>query len=349
MFLINKGEDSYATMTRMFLARHFSKALFFVAGFAVCLLLFSVFGNWPEKDESEDKEIRQSGYTFINPLLECEMDDSDISSKYIPFENEAKEHIQDYISKNTKLKDVSVYFRSLNNGPWFGINEEQEFSPASLLKVTLAMAYYKRSESDPGLLEKKILFSDGGLQETYQNLKPSRSLQQGKEYNINELIETMLVYSDNNAMKLLMSEMRSADLNKVYADLGVDFPNVNKPENFMSVKQYASFFRILYNASYLEKNDSEKILKFLSEAEYKSGIVAGVPESIKVSHKFGEREFATADGYVKQLHDCGIIYYSQQPYLLCVMTRGRDFEDLSEGIRNVSNIVYDMVSDSQRQ
>ena len=310
MSLINRNND-YAAMARMFLAKYFSKALFFVAGFVFCLLFFSMFGNWSGKGESEEREIRQSGYTFINPLLECEMDDSDISNKYIPFENEAKEHIQDYISKNTKLKDVSVYFRSLNNGPWFGINEQQEFSPASLLKVPLAMAYYKKSESDPGLLEKKVLFSDGGLQETYQNLKPSRILQQGNEYTINELIEAMLVYSDNNAMKLLMSNMNPADIDKVYTDLGVDSPNVKKPENFMSVKQYASFFRILYNASYLEKDDSEKILKLLSEVEYKSGIVAGVPEGVKVSHKFGEREFATSDGYVKQLHDCGIIYYAQ--------------------------------------
>jgi beta-lactamase class A len=330
----------------LFLTKHFSKVLSFVAGFGICLLFFGISGNWTASNEPEEEEIRQSGYIFINPLLECEMDDSIISSKYIPFEDKTKKQIQEYISKNTNLKDVSVYFRSLNNGPWFGINEQQEFSPASLLKVPLAMAYYKKSESEQGLLEKKIVFSDMGPQETYQNLKPSRSLQQGNEYTVDELIEMMLVYSDNNAMRLLMSNMNESDLGKVYADLGVDSPNVKKPENFMSVKQYASFFRILYNASYLEKDDSEKILKLLSDVEYREGIVAGVPENIKVSHKFGEREFATADGYMKQLHDCGIIYYPQQPYLLCVMTRGRDFGDLSEGIHNVSNIVYNMVSGS---
>jgi len=27
-----------------------------------------------------------------------------------------------------------------------------------------------------------------------------------------------------------------------------------------------------------------------------------------------------------QLHDCGIVYYPETPYLLCVMTKGWNFE-----------------------
>jgi hypothetical protein len=60
--------------------------------------------------------------------------------------------------------------------------------------------------------------------------------------------------------------------------------------------------------------------------------------NIPVAHKFGERTgFA---GGVKQLHDCGIVYYPKNPYLLCIMTRGTDFTKLESTIAAVSKMVY---------
>jgi len=79
-------------------------------------------------------------------------------------------------------------------------------------------------------------------------------------------------------------------------------------------------------------------LEFLSQVEFKEGIVAGVPRDVVVSHKFGER--GTADSNTLQLHDCGIVYYPSNPYLLCVMTRGSDFEKLKEVIKTISATIY---------
>ena len=81
----------------------------------------------------------------------------------------------------------------------------------------------------------------------------------------------------------------------------------------------------------------------LASADFKRGLVAGVPEDIKVAHKFGERE--TSEG--KQLHDCGIVYYPNRPYLLCVMTEGADLENLISVVGGVSRLVFDEI-DNQR-
>jgi len=75
---------------------------------------------------------------------------------------------------------------------------------------------------------------------------------------------------------------------------------------------------------------------------YKEGLVGGLPEGIKVAHKFGERAYEESG--VKQFHDCGIIYYPNKPYLLCVMTRGDDFNTLQGIVRQVSQTVYQTVS-----
>lgn len=56
---------------------------------------------------------------------------------------------------------------------------------------------------------------------------------------------------------------------------------------------------------------------------------------IEVAHKFREREA----GSDQQLHDCVIVYYQPDPYILCVMTRRKDINDLAPVIQNISKQV----------
>ena len=90
-------------------------------------------------------------------------------------------------------------------------------------------------------------------------------------------------------------------------------------------------------ASYLNEKYSEKALELLTRTEYKNGLVAAVPKEIVVAHKFGERNNVQSE---KQLHDCGIIYYPDHPYLLCIMTRGSDYGTLEIAIQDVAVKVY---------
>jgi hypothetical protein len=51
-------------------------------------------------------------------------------------------------------------------------------------------------------------------------------------------------------------------------------PGVKTPEDFLSVKDMATFFRILYNASYLGRENSEYALKLLSQVDFNNGLRA---------------------------------------------------------------------------
>ena len=69
-----------------------------------------------------------------------------------------------------------------------------------------------------------------------------------------------------------------------------------------------------------------------------------MPSDIQIAHKFGERGIArVGKPEQKQLHDCGIVYYPKRPYLLCVMTRGEDFDKQARIIQDISKIVYTKV------
>ncbi len=284
----------------------------------------------------ELKEIRASGYKFISPLLECEMGEGmNRLTGLNPLQKDIDEFIEGEKNAGT-ISDAAVYFRDLNNGPWFGVNEHAAFSPASLLKLPVMMAYYRKAEMQPELLEKKVRF-DGKTVLLEQTIEPTNSIKIGREYSIGDLIERMMIYSDNAALTVLEDNIEPALIDKITLDLGVETATNSTPEDFMSVKGYSGLFRILYNASYLEKNLSEKALEVLSKTQFSNGIVAGVPKSISVSHKFGERELP---GGINQLHDCGIIYHPNSPFLLCVMTRGKDFNYLAQTIAKISSITF---------
>lgn len=291
-------------------------------------------------------ELRQGGYRYTSPLLECDSRYDDIPFLR-PFKDKTLPLIQKM--KDEKVIDhVSIYFRDLTNGPTFFINEDEKFAPASLLKVPTVMALLKQAESDPALLNKKIKYNGDDDFNLTEYFKPSEVLTPGSYYTLDDLAHRALVHSDNNANKLIFENIDQKILKQTYHDLVVEIPTSYKPENFMTVKEYASFFRVLFNATYLSKAMSEKALKYLAEKDFDSGISAGVPSNVPTALKFGERTNGPNNN-VRQLHDCGIVYYPGRPYLLCIMTRGQSFEKQGDAIRNISHLIYTEIDSQARK
>ena len=290
--------------------------------------------------------IRSGQNGLINPLLECDQAQGSFV-ELTSFKDKTQTLINN-LEKDPSIFQVSTYYRDLNDGPWFGINENASFSPASLLKVPLAIAYFKLSESSlPGILQKTLVYNgpDPRWPIIVQNILPEKTLQKGQTYTYEQLIQNMLSYSDNQAYYELFTNINLPDLLNVYNDFNLQLNGPGtEDDSIVSVAGYSKFFRILFNASYLNQTDSNKILSFLVSPEFNSGLVAGVPKGIMVAHKFGEREDDTST--LKQLSDCGVVYYPKHPYLLCTMVKGSDLTKQSNAIAQVSSLVYSSV-DSQ--
>ena len=291
------------------------------------------------------QQIRQGGFSLVNPLLECEIGSELLTQGLINVKSSIQE-VVDQLEKQEKVEEVAVYFRDLNTGYSFGINEKEEFSPASLLKLPLVIAYYKQAETDPQLFKKEIEAPETDYNQM-ENFKPEMTLEKGKKYTVEEVIRRTLIYSDNTAMAMLINNLDLSIQNKVYKDLGITIPGEEGLDDYLSVAEYASFFRVLYNASYLSRESSQKLLSLLTEVDFEGGLRGGVPQGVTVANKFGERGFNGTPQL--QLHDCGIVYFTDRPYLLCVMTRGEDFAELAEVIRTVSKTVFDQVKQQTQQ
>ncbi|MDO8583221.1 MAG: serine hydrolase, partial [bacterium] len=281
--------------------------------------------------------VRLKGFQYISPLLYCES----ASDENNDFTKKLSTELQKYIIEkqdSNLAQNISVYFNFLKTGDWISINESEKYTPASLLKVPTMIAYYNQTRIDPNALSREIKF-EGGNDNDMENIKPTQELEQGKSYTIDSLIDRMIAQSDNNAKNLLAANINAEEFYKIFDEIGIGRLNYEETENFMNVKKFASFFRILYNASYLNRRMSEKALNLLTKVKFNQGISAGVPQGTEIAHKFGERSYGLTD--IKQLHDCGIVYAPNHPYILCVMTRGNSFENLQNIISEVSSKTYE--------
>ncbi len=326
------------------------KSIFF--GLILCVVVFKlgwysgIFWYQSSKDAAHHYPLRLESvnnnfeYRFINPLLACDSalnrtDDRELKS----FEKEV-EQLADNMVKRKQVAFLSVRYQDLNKGLTFGINGSEKFSPASLLKVPIVMAYFKLAEYHAGVLKTEIKYEDVKDLNGVQFYKPQEKLVYGHAYAVNDLIRRSIVYSDNNADQLLESNLPIQAIKREFGDLGLQVPCMNDYEScVLSVNEYTVFFRILFNASYLTRDYSEKVLTLLTKSDFTQGLVAGVPRDVVVAHKFGE---AVKNGE-RQLHDCGIVYYPNHPYLLCVMTRGKTVENLADAIKDISHLVYEEI------
>lgn len=281
---------------------------------------------------------------YINPEISCGEKPVVNKKSYAEFRKKLVEFI-DLQRAAGNITHASVYFRDLHYGPTLGINEYESYSPASLLKLPLAITYVDLMASVPELEELKITY-DPALHPKVlnQTITPSRTLEAGKQYTVRELLKYMVSYSDNAAYGALLDYLAllspGKDLLKdTYTDLGIIDPATSLDET-ISVKSYASMILQLYQSSYLKTPEqSNYLLDLMRQSDYAGGIRQGLPENMVLAHKFGERSSVDAD--LKQLHDCGVIYYPHNPYLLCVMTQGYSGDALSGVIGQISKMFYE--------
>lgn len=317
--------------------------LSFYGGYALRPFIRAQILNLPQVI-SENPIRVQGQYALVSPLLACGAVTASSLEKFQPLQEAIEKSVTE--AKETHKADVvAVYFRDLNTSSSIGVDQDLPFSPASLLKVPVLMSFLKKAENTPSLLGESLFLSTNPDRNVTEYFRQTGALKAGT-YSISELLKAMIVASDNNATYALLNKLDIGDLSSIYTDLSMENPILqNATTSTLSPRQYSYFFRALYGASYLSSANSEKALEFLSESHFSQGLKGGVPSTVTVASKFGERTVFRAPGQPsdQELHDCGIIYYPAHPYFLCVMTKGTNLDTLSRVIKDVSAKTYEEV------
>lgn len=272
------------------------------------------------------------GYKFIKPTLsiesECESDDyaalkAQMADQIIKFKNEGV------------LQTASVFFSDLPTTQWFAINENESYEPASLMKISVLITYLRQSETNPNRLSEKVTYK-AKIHNSRMVAYNDQSLQPGNTYTIKELLEYMIVYSDNEATALLNERIGVDNYMQTFKDFNLPLPKVDAPSYPITAHSYSCFLLNIYNAGYLNHQNSEFAAQLLSKSKFNEGFKKGIPADVSIIHKFGEFPAQPTC----QLHETAIIYCGQHPFLITVMTKGNRIDQLPKVLESMAAISY---------
>ena len=319
------------------------RALHIALAVCVTLILFvSLYGNYAALSNST--ETFKSKFNLLNPIIS-------IVNKYdllVGF-RELRTYLNETYTSYPGYT-VGIYFEYLPTGDNISVNQNSRIWPASLVKIPVAMAVMKKVEKGVWNFDNELVILDDDKDSTYGDLYREPT---GTSYSIRDMLMATLGKSDNTAHYVLLRNLDPIELEDVYVKIGLDdiiealklSPKEEEQDNRITAKRYSTFFRALYNSTYLGPEYSQMFLGFL-EAAPKENLEFGLPEGVRFIHKTGVR----TDQNVWA--DSGIVYVPGRPYLLTVMIQKKDPGQPQSGevenlFKTISEKVYFHVTNAQ--
>lgn len=232
----------------------------------------------------------------------------------------------------------SIFVWDYNSGNYAGINSNEEFSAASIIKIPVLIQLFRSIEA--GQL---TIFDTMELTDFYR-AEGSGSLQfkaSNSNWSIDTLARIMITESDNSATNMLMSKIGSmTDVNSGIKQWGLKNTKVNTwlPDmNGTNITTTEDLARMLYNIDnpeFLSVSSREKIFDYMGHVHNDRLIPAGLGAGAVFLHKTGD--------IGKMLGDAGIVYAPNgKKYVVAILANrpynsslGKDF------IVKASEIIY---------
>ncbi len=121
---------------------------------------------------------------------------------------------------------AGVHLLDLASGDRFRVNDELVFPQASAIKITILLELFRRAESEPGLLGRRIDMTDeartGGSGVLLHLTDGGASL------SLEDYAIYMIVYSDNTATNVLIDELGMDAINALSASLGAEHTRLQR-------------------------------------------------------------------------------------------------------------------------
>lgn len=231
---------------------------------------------------------------------------------------------------------VAVY--RLSDGQHYGINQNEIFPAASLMKLPVMLTLYQEAESRRGggqlgggdFLETKYVLKDADKVGGAGILAGKTA---GVVFTYRQLAEYMGKYSDNTAYMVLRRVLGDRKIQSTIEAL--EMKNTFLKDNKTTPEDMALLFQKLYLGKVLKEGSREEILRFLTNTMFEDWLPAGVPKGIRVAHKIGRD--------VKTFSDGGVVF-AESPYIVVVMSKEARESQAVEILPKISRAIWEFES-----
>jgi beta-lactamase class A len=234
---------------------------------------------------------------------------------------------------------VGIVARTLvpRAAPVVAVREHERFPAASIIKLTILLTVYRAYDAGTAKPTDEVTLLPGDITEGAPVL--GGDAHSGQRWQIGDLVEAMIMYSDNIASNALISHFGFAAINETIHRVGM--PGTALARHFagtvppgrqnMNVTTPGDIAQLLYE---IERGSHEGVatvasvpscramIKLMLRQQYREMIPAGITRNVPIADKTGELDYVRSDAAI-------VDPMGEAPYVLVILTKELDYPGLA--------------------
>jgi beta-lactamase class A len=234
---------------------------------------------------------------------------------------------------------IGVFVKDLTTGLSTGVNESANMPAASTIKIPVMVEVFRQMAAGNFDLNREVTLERTDRDDGWGDLVYSHP---GNRYSVANLLRLMITESDNTATNMLIRLVGRVHINQTMTRLGLrqtrlaDY--IRSDGDIRSLRTSPlDMCRLLDRMAHdqlVDEWSSRAMIAILTGQRHNGLLPEPLPAGTQIAHKTGTLH--------DTLNDVGIVYLSNSPYIIAVLTThlptldaGRQF------IRGVSRLAYD--------
>ena len=215
---------------------------------------------------------------------------------------------------------VAMYYHPLDGGCALMMNENMPMLAASVIKIPIMVEAFCQFESGKLSPEETHRLEDA---EKMPSCGALNRMHAGLEVSMHDLVELMIVLSDNTATNILIDLLGIENINATMKAQGLTKSTLRRKlfdrekhlqgiENTVTAREMGMLLEKMYAGKLISEKASAEMIEILKNQKLNGKMPFHLkPRGIKVAHKTGEDDGIT--------HDVGIVF-ADKPFVLCMLS-----------------------------
>jgi beta-lactamase class A len=235
---------------------------------------------------------------------------------------------------------IALDVLDLNTGYHTGFNAGESMPAASTIKLPVMVEVFEALETGRIDLNRRVTLQSGDKDSGSGDLADDPA---GRSFPVSVLLAKMIDISDNTATNMLIRLVGRRNINRQMRELGLSRTHLSNDvrTDGWSIRQalrtspadLVHLLMLMARGELVDQWSSDEMISLLKADRYKTLLPEPLPDDVAIAHKTGSL-FDT-------LNDAGIVYASDAPYVIAVMTTALPSQDLGRSfIHTVSRLAY---------
>lgn len=239
---------------------------------------------------------------------------------------------------------VSLYYQPLDGGCALMHNENEPLIAASVIKIPIMVEAFRQFEAGILSPDDVHVLRDA---EKMPSCGALNRMHDGLEVSLRDLVELMIVLSDNTATNILIDLLGKDNVNATLQAYGITRSVLRRKlfdreahlagiENTVTAQDMGILLEKMYRGELISEAASREMLEILRNQKLNGKMPFYLkPRGIASAHKTGEDDGIT--------HDVGIVF-ARNPFVLCMLSNETDVPVYERLIQETARELADMNS-----